>query len=189
MSGASERSPGLPGGEVYRRRETDAVRRRTSGWLVLAWPAGATPVRGLPAPWRDWLPDDPPAFRGRVDVLIVEDDPAMADMYRIQLEADGYGVRVAGTADEALQAIRSCPPDLVLLDVRLPGRDGLALLEQLRQPGEPAPPVVILSNYGEASMVDRGLALGALDYFVKSRVTPDLVSRAIPGWLGRANGS
>ena len=45
---------------------------------------------------------------------------------------------------------------------------------------------MILSNYGEPAMVDRGLALGALDYFVKSRVTPELVSRAIPDWLDRA---
>ena len=54
------------------------------------------------------------------------------------------------------------------------------MLEHLRQAVGAAPPVVILSNYSEPAMVDRGLSLGALDYFVKSRVTPDQVSRSIP---------
>jgi DNA-binding response OmpR family regulator len=120
------------------------------------------------------------------EVLIVEDDAAIAHMYRIQLEADGYRVLVAATADDAVAAIDRCQPDLVLLDVLLPGRDGFAVLEALRA-GESTrhTPVVILSNYGEPAMIDRGLALGAVDYFVKSRVTPDVVSRSIPGWLER----
>jgi two-component system, OmpR family, response regulator MtrA len=157
-------------------------------WLVLAWPAGSTPARGLPAPWRDLMPDRPPSNREGIEVLIVEDDPAIAEMYRLQLEVDGYRVRVVGTADDALAAIDRCAPDLVLLDVLLPGRDGFAVLEQLRGVSEAAPPVVILSNYGEPAMVDRGLSLGALDYFVKSRVTPDVVSRSIPDWLRRTAG-
>ncbi|HEY7200193.1 MAG TPA: response regulator [Candidatus Dormibacteraeota bacterium] len=129
------------------------------------------------------------ATRTRIEVLIVEDDLAMAEMYRIQLQADGYGVRVAGTAADALTAIDRCAPDLVLLDVLLPGHDGFEVLEHLRHTMDAAPPVVILSNYGEPAMVDRGLSLGALDYFVKSRITPDLVSRSIPEWLerGRVN--
>lgn len=158
-------------------------------WLVLASPAGSAPARGLPAPWRHLLPDRPPPAAQRAQVLIVEDDAAIAEMYRIQLEVDGYRVRVAGTADDAFAAIGSCRPDLVLLDVLLPGCDGFALLEQLRDAANVTPPVVILSNYGEPAMVDRGLALGALDYFVKSRVTPDLVSRFIPDWLRRSGGS
>jgi CheY-like chemotaxis protein len=170
------------------RRGGGPVRSRVAGWPVLAWPARTTPVRGLPVPRRHALPDDPPAAAGLVEVLIVE-DAAMSEMYRIQLEVDGYRVRVAAIAEDALDAIHACPPDLVLLDVLLPGRDGSALLEQLWRPGRPAPPVVILSNYGEAAMVGRGLSLGALDYFVKSRVTPGLVSRAIPEWLDRATGS
>jgi DNA-binding response OmpR family regulator len=116
-------------------------------------------------------------------VLIVEDDAAIAQMYRIQLEADGYRVLVAATADDAVAAIDRCQPDLVLLDVLLPGQDGFAVLEHLGHAADPAPPVVILSNYGEPAMIDRGLALGAVDYFVKSSVTPDVVSRSIPGWL------
>jgi len=173
------------------QRETALVSTRHAGlrypgWVVFAGPGGASPGRGLPAVWRDLLPDRAAATRTPIDVLIVEDDLAIAEMYRIQLEADGYGVRVAGTAADALTAIDRCAPDLVLLDVLLPGRDGFAVLEHMRLAMDAAPPVVILSNYGEPAMVDRGLSLGALDYFVKSRVTPDLVSRSIPEWLDRA---
>lgn len=166
-----------------------STRRAGTGegiWLILAWRGGAGPNGGLPAVWRDLLPDRSPSSRTPIEVLIVEDDIAMAEMYRIQLVSDGYGVRVVGTAADALTAIDRCSPDLVLLDVLLPGRDGFDVLEHLRQSMVSAPPVVILSNYGEPAMVDRGLSLGALDYFVKSRVTPDLVSRSIPDWLDRA---
>jgi CheY-like chemotaxis protein len=159
-----------------------------SGWLVYAWPGCGSPAHGLPPVWRDLLPDRPPEGRDPVEVLIVEDDPAIAEMYRIQLEVDGYRVRVAGTATDAMMAIDRGQPSLVLLDILLPGRDGFAVLEHLQLATGPAPPVVILSNYGEPAMVDRGLSLGALDYFVKSRVTPDLVSRSIPEWLERARG-
>ena len=121
-----------------------------------------------------------PARRERVEVLIVEDDAAIAEMYRMQLEADGYCVEVAGSASAALTSVDRCLPDLVLLNILLPGQDEFAVLEHLRQAVGAAPPVVILSNYSEPAMVDRGLSLGALDYFVKSRVTPDQVSRSIP---------
>jgi DNA-binding response OmpR family regulator len=124
-----------------------------------------------------------------VDVLIVEDDAAIAEMYRVQLEADGYHVEIAGSASAALTVVDRCRPDLVLLDILLPGQDGFAVLEHLRQAVGAALPVVILSNYGEPAMVDRGLSLGALAYLVKSRITPDQVSRAIPTWLGGTNDS
>src|SRR2546422_3117657 len=75
-----------------------------------------------------------------VEVLIVEDDTAIAHMYRLQLEADGYRVLVAGSADDAVAAIDRRPPDLVLLDVLLPGRDGFAVLEHLGLAPNPAPP-------------------------------------------------
>jgi CheY-like chemotaxis protein len=169
---------------VLTRRAGPAEDR--GGWLVYAWPGGPGRTGGFPPLWRDLLPDRSPGGRGPVEVLIVEDDPAIAEMYRIQLEVDGYQVRVVDTAADALTAIDRCSPDLVLLDILLPGRDGFAVLEHLRHAMEAAPPVVILSNYGEPDMVDRGLSLGALDYFVKSRVTPDLVSRSIPEWIERA---
>lgn len=118
-----------------------------------------------------------------IHVLMVEDDSAIADMFQMQLEHDGYRVTVAGTAQVGLAAIAAAPPDIVLLDLLLPDRSGFELMTMLKHQLPSHPPIVILSNYGEPEMISQGLSLGAVDYLVKSRVTPSLVSRSIPGWL------
>jgi DNA-binding response OmpR family regulator len=121
-------------------------------------------------------------------VLIVEDDPAIAGMYETQLEHDGYRVTVAGSAQVALDSIQSQPPDVVLLDVLLPDRSGFELMMTLNAAGASPPPIVILSNYGEPGMIRQGMSLGAVEYLVKSRVTPAEVSRSIPGWIAQSRG-
>jgi two-component system response regulator YesN len=78
------------------------------------------------------------------------------------------------------------PPDIVLLDLLLPDRSGLEIMADINERFTNRPPIVILSNYGEPSMIDRGFSLGALEYLVKSRVTPASVSQSIPGWLEQA---
>jgi two-component system chemotaxis sensor kinase CheA len=116
---------------------------------------------------------------------MIEDDPALSMMYRVGLEAAGHTVSVATNAEEALKRLGSRGGfDLAFLDIGLPGMDGLSLLEMLRRsPSTQDLPVVILSNYNEPPMRQRGRALGAAAFLVKSEVTPsELVSR-IPGWI------
>lgn len=120
-----------------------------------------------------------------LDVLVVEDDRSIADMYRVQLEFDGYHVAVVATGQAAIETVTAHRPDIILLDLLLPDRGGLEVMVELREKLAEPPPIVILSNYGEPAMIERGLALGAVEYLVKSRVTPDAVSRAIPGWVER----
>jgi len=99
-----------------------------------------------------------------VRVLLVEDDSALAQMYRVKLERDGYTVHVAGDGEEALSVLTYELPDLIFLDVRLPRMDGFAFLERIRATQRTRnTPVVILSNYGGAELVSRGLRLGALE--------------------------
>lgn len=118
-----------------------------------------------------------------VTVLLVEDDQALAQMYRVKLERDGYTVRVAGDGEEALTALQGDLPDLIFLDIRLPRMDGLAFLEQLRAIGRTQNiPVVIVSNYSEHDLVSRGLQLGALEYLVKSQTTPGQLSDGVRDW-------
>ena len=108
-----------------------------------------------------------------VRVLLVEDDAALAQMYRVKLERDGYLVQVAGDGEEALRRLEDELPDLIFLDVRLPRMDGLSFLERLRASSRTRNlPVVIVSNYSEEELVERGLRLGALDYLIKSQTTP-----------------
>lgn len=122
----------------------------------------------------------------QVHVLLIEDDVAIAEMYRVQLEYDGYRVTVASTAEHAFANMAASRPDIVLLDLLLPDRSGLEIMLDLKERLPDHPPVVILSNYGEPTMIDRGFSLGAVEYLVKSRVTPAVVSRSIPGWIERA---
>jgi DNA-binding response OmpR family regulator len=118
-----------------------------------------------------------------VHVLLIEDDTALAEMYRHKLERDGYTVRVAGDGERANRMIDEQTPDLIFLDIRLPKMDGLVFLEMLRSVERTRNiPVVIVSNYSERDLVSRGFQLGALDYLVKSQTTPGQLSRGVPEW-------
>lgn len=131
--------------------------------------------------------EDPAPKEELVRVLLVEDDEAVADMYRLKLELDGYEVQVAPDGEIAVTMATETVPDLVFLDIRLPKMDGLAVLERLRADERTAAiPVVILSNYSEAELVERGVKLGALDHMIKSQTTPARVADGVPGWLRRA---
>ena len=129
-----------------------------------------------------------PRDKRSIHVLIVEDDDAIAEMYETQLEHDGYEVTVAGTAQVGFDLIRARAPDVVLLDVLLPDRNGFELMMMLNETRVTLPPIVILSNYGEPGMIREGMSLGAVEYLVKSRVTPAVVSRSIPGWIEQSRG-
>jgi DNA-binding response OmpR family regulator len=119
-----------------------------------------------------------------IRVLFVEDDPTVAQMYRLKLELDGYQVIMAKDGEEGLRLAGEVSPDIVFLDIRLPKVDGFAVLEGLRKREQTRNvPVVILSNYGERELVDRGLKLGALDYLIKSQTTPANLSRGVEHWL------
>ncbi len=118
-----------------------------------------------------------------VRVLFVEDDTDLADMYRLKLERDGYTVQVAGDGEQALALLEEDLPDLIFLDVRLPRMDGLTFLERLRaEPRTRGIPVVIVSNYSEEELVQRGLQLGALEYLIKSQTTPSRLASGVPEW-------
>ena len=119
-----------------------------------------------------------------VRVLLVEDDPSVAQMYKLKLELDGYQVDVAPDGVSALELARSAMPDIVFLDIRLPKLDGLSVLEALRaDPATEPLPVVILSNFNEKELVERGARLGALDHLIKSQTTPAKLVGGLEGWL------
>mgnify|MGYP001611476441 FL=1 len=107
-------------------------------------------------------------------ILLVEDDQFLSSLLKSRLERDGgFSVTLAMTGDDALAQLAKSMPDLMLLDLILPGKSGFEVLEALQvQPGV-KPPVIILSNLGQDVDVARGRALGALDYFVKARTPID----------------
>jgi len=130
------------------------------------------------------LIDETRAGRDRVRVLFVEDDPSVAQMYRLKLELDGYDVEVATDGEKALEIARSNEPDIIFLDIRLPKLDGFGVLEALRKdPRTERLPVVILSNYSEKQLIERGLRMGARDYLIKTQTTPARLSLGLETWL------
>jgi DNA-binding response OmpR family regulator len=119
-----------------------------------------------------------------VRVLLIEDDLDTLEMYRTRLEKDGYQVHVATDGEQGLELATELVPDIVFLDIRLPKLDGLEVLKRLRDQEPTATvPVVILSNYGERDLVDRGLKLGALEFLVKAHTSPVELSGGIDEWL------
>jgi two-component system, OmpR family, response regulator VicR len=108
-------------------------------------------------------------------ILVVEDDPGLARVLCDNLKVDGFTVKWAATAHEALKLCQSFTPDLVLLDVMLPERNGFELCGVLRQGGRR--PVIFLTARGNRADKLRGLTLGADDYITKPFDMEELVAR------------
>ena len=108
-------------------------------------------------------------------ILIVEDDAALAQLLRDNLIIDGFGVDWAANADEAVSRCRSFKPDLILLDVMLPGINGFDVGKVLSRGGEV--PIIILSALGQKADKLRGLKMGADDYVTKPFDMEELVAR------------
>src|SRR5450631_2309911 len=109
-------------------------------------------------------------------VLVVEDERKTASFVRKALQAEGFAVDVCYTGDDALAAANATPFDVVVLDIMLPGRDGLSVLRQLRE-RKNTTPVLLLSARGEVNERVEGLNLGADDYLPKPFELAELVAR------------
>jgi DNA-binding response OmpR family regulator len=118
-------------------------------------------------------------------ILLVEDNRDLADPLQRNLEVDGYAVSVATKAAQALALATSDSPDLVVLDLGLPDRDGFSVLEELRRRGFQGP-VLILSARGQEADKLQGFRLGADDYVTKPFGVMELLAR-IGALLRRAN--
>jgi DNA-binding response OmpR family regulator len=111
-----------------------------------------------------------------VKILLVEDEALISSFIEKGLRADGHAVETVDRGDLALDRIRLMEPDLVVLDVMLPGMDGFEVLGALRA-ADPELPVVMLTARGEIADRVRGLDLGATDYMVKPFAFAELSAR------------
>lgn len=109
-------------------------------------------------------------------VLVVEDDPSISLGLRINLEAEGYDVRLAEDGELALDEIRHRSPSLVILDVMLPKVNGFEVLQTARREGHTMPIIVLSARTGEMDKVT-GLELGAEDYVAKPFSLAELLAR------------
>jgi two-component system response regulator MtrA len=111
----------------------------------------------------------------RGSVLVVDDDASLAEMLSIVLRQEGFDSRIVGRGDVALDAFRDYRPDLVLLDLMLPGKDGIDVCKEIR--AESGVPIVMLTAKGDTVDVVVGLESGADDYIVKPFKPKELVAR------------
>jgi two-component system, OmpR family, response regulator MtrA len=108
-------------------------------------------------------------------VLVVDDDPSLAEMLTIVLRGEGFDPVVCNTGDQALSAFRRHQPDIVLLDLMLPGMDGVDVCKALR--AESGVPIVMLTAKTDTIDIVLGLESGADDYVVKPFKPKELVAR------------
>ncbi len=108
-------------------------------------------------------------------ILLVDDDPFIVDMYKLKLNEAGFKVDFATDGRKGLEKIKVGGYDLILLDIVLPISDGFEILQTLRRENIAHPPIILLTNLGQKEDVDKGLALGAQDYIIKSDFTPSEV--------------
>jgi DNA-binding response OmpR family regulator len=113
----------------------------------------------------------------RGSVLVVDDEPTIGEIVSRYLERSGYETRVAADGPQAIAAVASQRPDLIVLDLMMPGMDGLEVMRRVRERAERRTAIILLTAKGEESDRVIGLRLGADDYVVKPFSPAELVAR------------
>ena len=113
-------------------------------------------------------------------ILLVEDDPFIADIYQEKLNRKEFDVKVVNDGREAVTVIKQDKPDILLLDIVLPGIGGWQILRKLKKGGLfKKMKVIVLSNLGQQEEVSKGLEMGAVKYLIKAQFTPAEVAEEI----------
>jgi len=117
-------------------------------------------------------------------ILVVEDGSFMNVLYRSKLESRGHDVTVALDGQDALDKLEKTSPDLIVLDLILPGKDGFYVLDAVKKNEKLKDvPVVIVSNVSKQESIDKAKELGATDYLVKASMTFDELMEKIESYL------
>ncbi|HWY79152.1 MAG TPA: response regulator [Candidatus Sulfotelmatobacter sp.] len=118
-------------------------------------------------------------------ILVAEDDKFLGSAYRAKLTKAGFEIQIARDGQEAMAMVRTFTPDLILLDLVMPIKDGFTVLEEIKNdPTLKAIPVIVASNLGQKEDTDRALKIGASDYFVKSDLSLNTIIEKIHNLIG-----
>ncbi|MEN8262172.1 MAG: response regulator [Nitrospirota bacterium] len=111
-------------------------------------------------------------------ILLVDDEPSILLSLEFLMEQEGYDVHTATDGDEALQSVRETLPDLILLDIMMPKRDGFEVCQTIRaNPEWKETKIILLTAKGREVDREKGLALGADDYITKPFATQELIKK------------
>ncbi|MBL7142297.1 MAG: response regulator [Candidatus Pacebacteria bacterium] len=117
-------------------------------------------------------------------ILIIEDDKFLRDLISQKLLKEGFDIAQAVDGEDGIKKIKEENPDLILLDLILPGIDGFEVLTQMKADQNLASiPVIILSNLGQKEDIEKGLKLGANDFLIKAHFTPGEIIEKIKNVL------
>ena len=118
--------------------------------------------------------------KDKIRILLVEDDDFISRMYVAKLEHAGFEVLVAADGEVGLRLALTERPDMILLDLLLPKRDGLSVLAEIkRRPEMHKVPIIVLTNLSQQEQVDKCMALGAVECLIKAHFTPSEVVQKI----------
>jgi DNA-binding response OmpR family regulator len=107
-------------------------------------------------------------------VLVAEDDKFLSNAYRVKLSKAGIEAKLATDGNEALQILKTFTPNVILLDLVMPVKDGFATLQEIKANSEwKSIPVIVASNLGQKEDIEKGKKLGAADFIVKSDLSLD----------------
>lgn len=121
----------------------------------------------------------------KIKVLLIEDEREVAELYKLKLTLDGYEVVAAYSGQEGLDKAFKENPELIFLDIKMPEMDGFEVLKKLRESSKTkATPIIILSNFDEQDLIEKGLTLGANEYLIKSQFSPGEISGKVKSWIG-----
>jgi len=117
-------------------------------------------------------------------ILLIEDDPFLSSLLGNRLKKEGFELETVKTGSDAMKSLRANTPDLVLLDIILPGKSGFEVIEDIKsEPQIAQAPVMIISNLGQEADVERGKELGAVEYIVKAKTSIDDLVKKIKDFL------
>lgn len=123
----------------------------------------------------------------RIVILLVEDDPFLLSMYNTKFEMEGFKVVTASDGFQAMKMAEKENPDIILLDILLPKKDGFEVLKELKEDEKLKKiPVILLTNLSQKDEIDKGLASGAVDFLIKAHFMPSEVVEKIKKIIQRA---
>jgi len=120
----------------------------------------------------------------KAKILFVDDDNFLRKVYKSELGEQGYEVILAADGEEGLEKAQISDPDLIILDMIMPQKNGFEVLTELQSnPATSNIPVIILSNLGQEDDIKKGLDLGAVDYLVKDNITLAVIVDKVSHYL------
>lgn len=125
-----------------------------------------------------------------IKILIAEDDQFLIAAYKAKFKKAGFEIKIVADGEAALVAVPEFQPQLMLLDLMMPKKDGFAVLKELRaQPEYASLPILVASNLGQQEDIDKATKLGATGYIVKSNLSLDEIIEVINKTLSKVGGA